>query len=79
MYLHLMCNPEVYDVAVGLFPQLQVLGMIKGLSLLMHRMEGVFSKAIHHHIHHIVQEFIQLTIRDPLRGVIKKKKHQPKT
>ena len=53
--------------------------MIKGLSLLMHRMEGVFTKAIHRHIHHIVQEFIQLTIRESLRGTIKKKKHQAKT
>ena len=79
MYLHLECNSEVFDAVVSLFSQLQVLGMIKGLSLLMHRMEGVFSKAIHHHIHHIVQEFIQLTIRDPLRGTVKKKKHQPKT
>jgi len=53
--------------------------MIKGLSLLMHRMEGVFTKAIHRHIHHIVQEFIQLTIRDSLRNTIKRKKHQAKT
>ena len=42
----------------------EVIGMIKGLSLLMHRMERHFSVGIRRHIYHLVQHFVQ--VRDLL-------------
>ena len=42
----------------------EVIGMIKGLSLLMHRMERHFSVGIRRHIYHVVQHFVQ--VREPL-------------
>ena len=42
----------------------EVIGMIKGLSLLMHRMERHFSFGIRRHIYHVVQHFVQ--VREPL-------------
>ena len=56
----------------------QVIGMIKGLSLLMHRMEKHFSKAVRRHTYLNVQEFVQLTLRDSIRSAVKKKKLQAK-
>ena len=44
----------------------EVIGMIKGLSLLMHRMERHFSVGIRRHIYHLVQHFVQ--VRDMRRG-----------
>ena len=38
----------------------EVIGMIKGLSLLMHRMERHFSVGIRRHIYHVVQHFVQV-------------------
>lgn len=57
----------------------EVIGMIKGLSLLMHRMERHFSAGIRRHIYFLVQQFVQITIRESLRKVIKHKKLQTKT
>ena len=53
--------------------------MIKGLSLLMHRMERHFSEAIRRHTHLLIQEFVQVTLRDSIRVAVKKKKLQAKT
>ena len=49
--------------------------MIKGLQVLMGRMESVFNHAIRHTIYSALQDFAQLTLRDPLRQAIKKKKN----
>ena len=57
----------------------EVIGMIKGLSLLMHRMERHFSPAIRRHIYFLVQQFAQISMRDSLRKAVKNKKHQTKT
>lgn len=57
----------------------EVIGMIKGLSLLMHRMEHHLSAGIRHHIYHLVQKFVQLSIRDSIRKAVKGKKLQTKT
>lgn len=57
----------------------EVIGMIKGLSLLMHRMEKHFSVGIRRHIYRLTQEFVQITIRDSLRKAVKNKKLQTKT
>lgn len=57
----------------------EVIGMIKGLSLLMHRMERHFSSGIRRHVYHMVQSFVQITMRESLRKVVKQKKLQTKT
>lgn len=54
---------------------LQVMAMIKGLQVLMGRMESVFNHAIRHTIYSALQDFAQVTLRDPLRQAIKKKKN----
>lgn len=54
---------------------LQVIAMIKGLQVLMGRMESVFNHAIRHTIYAALQDFAQVTLREPLRQAIKKKKN----
>lgn len=49
--------------------------MIKGLQVLMGRMESVFNHAIRHTIYAALQNFAQKTLREPLRQAIKKKKN----
>lgn len=51
------------------------MAMIKGLQVLMGRMESVFNHAIRHTIYSALQDFAQITLRDPLRQAIKKKKN----
>lgn len=58
-----------------LFALRQVIAMIKGLQVLMGRMESVFNHAIRHTIYSALQDFAQVTLRDPLRQAIKKKKN----
>ncbi len=41
----------------------------------MGRMESVFNHAIRHTIYSALQDFAQVTLRDPLRQAIKKKKN----
>ena len=48
--------------------------MIKGLQVLMARMETVFLDSIRRNIYQETQDFVQLTLRDPLRKAIKNKK-----
>ena len=48
--------------------------MIKGLQVLMARMETVFTDAIRRNIYQELQDFVQLTLREPLRKSIKNKK-----
>jgi len=57
------------------FALVEVIAMIKGLQVLMGRMESVFNTAIRCHIYAKLQDFVQLKIRDPLRQSIKKKKN----
>lgn len=47
--------------------------MIKGLQVLMGRMESVFNHAIRHTVYAALQDFSQVTLREPLRQAIKKK------
>lgn len=58
-----------------MIPPRQVMAMIKGLQVLMGRMESVFNHAIRHTIYSALQDFAQVTLRDPLRQAIKKKKN----
>ena len=48
--------------------------MIKGLQVLMNRMESVFYEAILRTVYAEMQDFVQITLREPLRQAIKKKK-----
>ena len=48
--------------------------MIKGLQVLMARMETVFADAIRRHVYSELQDFVQLTLREPLRKAVKNKK-----
>uniref|UniRef100_A0A8C4ST04 Cytoplasmic FMR1-interacting protein n=1 Tax=Erpetoichthys calabaricus TaxID=27687 RepID=A0A8C4ST04_ERPCA len=57
------------------FALVEVMAMIKGLQVLMGRMESVFNHAIRHTIYAALQDFAQQTLRDPLRQAIKKKKN----
>ncbi|KAJ0169329.1 hypothetical protein K1T71_015213 [Dendrolimus kikuchii] len=52
----------------------QVIAMIKGLQVLMARMETVFSDAARRSIYAELQDFVQLVLREPLRKAIKNKK-----
>ncbi|XP_006821526.2 cytoplasmic FMR1-interacting protein 2-like [Saccoglossus kowalevskii] len=56
------------------FALIEVIAMIKGLQVLMNRMESVFIEAILRAIYAEIQDFVQLDLRDPLRQAIKKKK-----
>lgn len=51
----------------------ETIAMIKGLQLLMAKMESVFMEAIRRHIYAELQDFVQLFTRDPLRKAVKKK------
>ncbi|KAJ8027992.1 Cytoplasmic FMR1-interacting protein 2 [Holothuria leucospilota] len=56
------------------FALIELVAMIKGLQVLMNRMEGVFLEAIRQTIYAEMQDFVQIVLRDPLRNAIKKKK-----
>ncbi|GIX94913.1 cytoplasmic FMR1-interacting protein [Caerostris darwini] len=56
------------------FGLIEVIAMIKGLQLLMSRMETVFTDSIRRHVYAELQEFVQITLREPLRKAVKNKK-----
>jgi len=56
------------------FALIEIIAVIKGVQVLMARMETVFADAIRRHIYAELQDFVQLTLRDPLRKAIKNKK-----
>lgn len=56
------------------FALIEVIAMIKGLQVLMARMETVFIDAIRRNIYAELQDFVQLALREPLRKTIKNKK-----
>ena len=53
---------------------IEIIAMIKGLQVLMARMDTVFTDAVRHNIYHELQDFVQWTLREPLRKSIKNKK-----
>ncbi|CAB3257056.1 unnamed protein product [Arctia plantaginis] len=53
---------------------IEVIAMIKGLQVLMARMETVFADAARRSIYAELQDFVQLVLREPLRKAIKNKK-----
>ncbi len=56
------------------FGLVEVIAMIKGLQVLMLRMESVFMDAIRRNIYAELQDFVQVQLRDPLRKAIKNKR-----
>lgn len=52
---------------------IELISMIKGLQVLMNRMETVFMDAIKRSVYAKLQDFIQLDLREPLRKAIAKK------
>lgn len=61
------------------FALIEVIAMIKGLQVLMARMENEFKDAISCHIHAQVQDFVQNFLREPIRKAVKKKQELIKT
>lgn len=53
---------------------IELVAMVKGLQVLMNRMEVVFVNAIRRAIYADLQDFVQLTLKEPLRKAIKNKK-----
>ena len=57
----------------------EVIAMIKGLQLLMLRMEGEFMEAIRRYVYAQLQDFVQVVMRDPLRKTIRHKREVIRT
>uniref|UniRef100_UPI00358E9EC8 cytoplasmic FMR1-interacting protein 2-like isoform X1 n=1 Tax=Myxine glutinosa TaxID=7769 RepID=UPI00358E9EC8 len=57
------------------FALVEVIAMIKGLQVLMGRMESVFNQAVRHTVYAALQDFAQVTLREPLRQAVKRKKN----
>ena len=60
------------------FALIEVIAMIKGLTMLLTRHQVIFVDAINRYVHNIFQTFIQQALRDPIRFATKKKKHNVK-
>lgn len=58
---------------------IELVAMVKGLQVLMNRMESVFVDAIRRAIYADLQDFVQLTLREPLRKAVKNKKDVVRT
>ena len=58
---------------------IELTAMVKGLQVLMNRMETVFTDAIRRAIYAEMQIFVQVTLREPLRKSIKNKKDVVRT
>ena len=58
---------------------IEIIAMVKGLQVLMTKMENVFADAIRRSIYAELQDFIQKTLREPLRKAIKNKKDLVRT
>lgn len=56
------------------FAMVELLGMIKGLQVLMTRMDSIFVQAIKSHIYTELQNFVQIDLRELLRVSSKKNK-----
>ncbi|OQR79720.1 cytoplasmic FMR1-interacting protein-like [Tropilaelaps mercedesae] len=56
------------------FALIEVIAMIKGLQVLMSRMETVFTDAARRHVYFELQQFVQVSLREPLRKAVKNKK-----
>ncbi|VDK48795.1 unnamed protein product [Anisakis simplex] len=53
---------------------IETISMIKGVQLMLTKIESVLSMAIRNHIHAELQDFVQLTLKEPLHKALKNKK-----
>ncbi|VDM40991.1 unnamed protein product [Toxocara canis] len=53
---------------------IETISMIKGVQLMLSKMECVLSMAIRRHIYAELQDFVQLTLKEPLHKALKNKK-----
>ncbi|XP_065179360.1 cytoplasmic FMR1-interacting protein 2-like [Sycon ciliatum] len=60
------------------FALIEVIAMIKGLTMLLTRHQVIFIDAINRYVHKTFQTFILHSMRDPIRFATKKKKHHVK-
>ncbi|KAH9394332.1 Cytoplasmic FMR1-interacting protein 1 [Tyrophagus putrescentiae] len=58
---------------------IELVAMVKGLQVLMNRMEAVFVDAIRRAIYADLQDFVQITLKEPLRKAVKNKKDVVRT
>lgn len=56
------------------FALVEIIGMIKGLQVLMSRLEQLFRPSICWHVYQSIQNFVQKDMREPLRAAAKKKR-----
>ena len=61
------------------FALVEVIAMIKGLQVLMLRMESVFMDAIRRNMYAELQDFVQVQMRDAMRKCIKNKREVIRT
>lgn len=52
----------------------QIISMVKGLEMLLGKMEGEFNQAIRRNVYAELQDFVQLSLREPLKKAVKNKK-----
>lgn len=57
----------------------ETIAMIKGLQLLMLKMESIFMDAIRRNMYAELQDFVQVQMREPLRKSIKNKREVIRT
>merc|ERR1719489_725945 len=74
-------NAEEYECATRYnysseekFALIEVIAMIKGLQVLMARMETVFTDSIKRNVYQELQDFVQRDLREPLRKATRNKK-----
>ena len=53
--------------------------MIKGLQMLLGKMEAEFNQAIRRHMYAELQDFVQIALREPLRKAAKNRKDLVRT
>lgn len=58
---------------------IELVAMVKGLQVLMNRMQAVFIDAIRRAIYADLQDFVQITLKEPLRKAVKNKKDVVRT
>ncbi|XP_071492155.1 cytoplasmic FMR1-interacting protein 1-like isoform X1 [Diadema antillarum] len=56
------------------FALIEIIAMIKSLQALMSKLEPFFKDAIHRTIYAEIQDFVQLTLREPMRAAVKRTK-----
>ncbi|KRY60917.1 Cytoplasmic FMR1-interacting protein [Trichinella britovi] len=61
------------------FAIIEIISMVKGLQSLMGKMEAEFQLAIRKSVYYDTQEFVQITLREPLRKATKNKKELIRT